>query len=408
MAELKIEGLGREGDGFAKFKGQPVHIPFSLPGETVSAVQTGKSWRLDKIHNSSPDRVDAPCPHFGSCGGCQMQHMAEGPYKIWKLDLVARALSQQGIDVDVEGPVTFPVDTRRKVTFQVSSIDKKVALGFSKQGSHQIVPITTCSILHPVILEKLDDLKKLAEPVVTKNSNLRMAVLMTEEGLDVELSGLKAVSEEQRSQLARRVVELGILRLSLEDEVLLEPIKAIVYLGDTAVVPPPGAFVQAVKQAEDAMVSLVCEHLKSCKSVADLFCGIGTFALNLAKNSTVLAVEENNAALESLDRGWRETGGKLKQIKTEARNLDRRPVTFAELKKIAGVVFDPPRAGAELQARQIAKSKAVKVAAVSCNPITLARDLRILLDGGYKLKRVIAIDQFRYTPHVEVVALLER
>ena len=206
MAELKIEGLGREGDGFAKFKGQPVHIPFSLPGETVSAVQTGKSWRLDKIHNSSPDRVDAPCPHFGSCGGCQMQHMAEGPYKIWKLDLVARALSQQGIDVDVEGPVTFPVDTRRKVTFQVSSIDKKVALGFSEQGSHQIVPITACSILHPDITEKLDDLKKLVEPVVTKNSNLRMAVLMTDEGLDVELQLLDILLLQKTHELRAKIV----------------------------------------------------------------------------------------------------------------------------------------------------------------------------------------------------------
>ena len=153
---------------------------------------------------------------------------------------------------------------------------------------------------------------------------------------------------------------------------------------------------------------MVGEHLAKCKSVADLYCGVGTFALRLAENSKVWAIEENSASLQALDRAWRETGGKLKQIKTEARNLDRRPANHQELKKIDGIVFDPPRAGAEMQARQIAKSNVGKVAAVSCNPQTLARDLAILVEGGYAISRIVPLDQFRYTPHVEVVALLER
>ena len=228
MVELKIDGIGREGDGFAKLDGQPVHIPFALPGETVSAVQTGKSWRLDKILTNSPDRVEAPCPHFGACGGCQMQHMADEPYQKWKLDLITRALSKHDIDVDIEGPVTFPPNTRRKVTFQATSIDGKVVLGFSERSSHRIIPVSGCAILHPDISSRLDNLRRLLEPVATGNSVIRVSVLTTEKGLDVQLSNMKAISTEQENQLARRVVELGFPRVSLDDEIILEPAKPII------------------------------------------------------------------------------------------------------------------------------------------------------------------------------------
>jgi 23S rRNA (uracil1939-C5)-methyltransferase len=177
---------------------------------------------------------------------------------------------------------------------------------------------------------------------------------------------------------------------------------------DISVPTPPGAFLQAVESAEQVMAGLVTDHLKKAKRVADLFSGIGTFALRLARNSEVHAVEGDGPALAALDRGFR-FGKGLKKVTVEKRDLFRRPLTYKEMDlTFDGIVFDPPRAGAEDQAKQIARSTVQRVAAVSCNPVTLARDLRTLMDGGYQLKRVVPVDQFLWSPHIEAVALLEK
>jgi 23S rRNA (uracil1939-C5)-methyltransferase len=174
------------------------------------------------------------------------------------------------------------------------------------------------------------------------------------------------------------------------------------------VTPPPGGFVQASAECENAMAELVTAHLAGCKKVADLFCGFGPFALRLAEYATVQAMESDGLALAALNQAWRETGGRLKAMVHDKRDLYRRPMSAVELKGIDGVVFDPPRAGAEVQARELAKSKVRRIAAVSCNPQTLVRDIKILLDGGFRLVSITPIDQFAFTPHLETVALLER
>jgi 23S rRNA (uracil1939-C5)-methyltransferase len=234
-----------------------------------------------------------------------------------------------------------------------------------------------------------------------------LLVTATASGFDVAAFDCGKPSERVRRLASDFVIKAGIARLSIDGEIIVEPVKPALSIGDVAVTPPPGGFVQAVFEAEQAMAALVGAHLRRAKKVADLYAGCGTFALRLAKSSEVHAVEGDAAALAALDRGYR-FGTGLKRVTVEKRDLERRPLTFKELNGFDGLVFDPPRAGAEDQCRQIARSDVPLVAAVSCNPATLARDLSILIAGGYALKSVTPIDQFVWSAHVEAVALLEK
>ncbi|MGI9352596.1 MAG: class I SAM-dependent RNA methyltransferase [Rhizobiaceae bacterium] len=408
MADLLIDNLGWQGDGVATVDGKPVFVPFALPGEIVSVSGGGTRREIVKVLKKSPDRIEPSCPHFGRCGGCQTQHLEKQAYEKWKLGLVNSPLEKSGITHPVVPMITFENHSRRRCVFNVRNTNNGVLLGYTERASNTIIPIETCPVLVPEIVESLEDIRRLASSLPQTRKPFRLSVLVTKNGLDIDIEGAVSLKSEQKAVLIRKALSTGFARISSDHEILVEKRKPILQMGQCELVPPPGVFIQALEAAEREMTGLVCEHFSNCKTMADLYSGIGTFALRLAENSTVWAVEENKTALQALDRAWRETGGKLKQIKTEARNLDRRPVGFQEMKKIDGLVFDPPRSGAEAQARQIAKSKVGKVAAVSCNPQTLARDLAILTAGGYFITRIVPLDQFRYTPHVEVVVLLQR
>lgn len=408
MTELTIDHIGRQGDGISRVDGRPVYVPFTLASEKVQVNGTGTRLELVEVLASSPDRIDPLCNHFGTCGGCQLQHMGADAYQDWKRQLVIQPLQKAGIEHEVEHLVSFDLANRRKCVFNAKNINSGIQLGYAERASETIVPIEHCPVLDHAIVDRLEELRGLVASLPQSKKPFRLSVLSTKNGLDINIEGSGEIKTSLKEILVRKALAADFARLSYGDEILIEKRKPELQMGGVAITPPPGAFVQAISAAEQHMAELVCDHLKKCKSVADLFSGIGTFALRLAENSTVWAVEESAPALAGLDRAWRETGGKLKQVQTESRNLDRRPVSFRELKKIDGLVFDPPRAGAEAQAKQIARSKVKKLAAVSCNPVTLARDLSILIEGGYKITRIVPIDQFVFTPHVEVVVLLER
>lgn len=408
MAELVIDHIGAQGDAVASENGDRVYVPFALPGEKVLVEGKGQRRELVKIIDPSPDRIEPICSHFGTCGGCQLQHFEAKAYQKWKHSLVTIQLQKNGIDFPVDPLITFEDASRRRCVFNVQNTSEGVILGFAERSSDRIVSLKECPVMVSEISGRIDDLKTLCSSLPQTRDPFRLSVLRTDNGLDLSIEGTNPLKSNIKEVLIRKTLQLGFARLSSDGEILIEAQKPFLRMGMCKVAPPPGSFVQAIQTAEETMVDLVSGHLGKCKSVADLFCGVGTFALRLAEKSKVLAVEENQAALNALDQAWRETGGKLKQIKMEARNLDRRPVGFQELKKIDGLVFDPPRAGAEIQANQIAKSRVVKVAAVSCNPVTLARDLKILTQSGYKISRIVPIDQFKFTAHVEVVVLLER
>jgi 23S rRNA (uracil1939-C5)-methyltransferase len=385
-------------------------VPYTLPGETVTAIADGKHAALLSVQTPSPDRVEPVCVHFETCGGCALQHMAQDAYRAWKPGLLTEALGARGIDTSVIRPAHFCEPySRRRAVFSAIRTDKGVLLGFQQAASNHVVDITECHVITPEIDAARPALKQLLASFLPAAKTVHVTVNQTRSGLDLAVDGKIAPKDEEKRAAADSLRALGFARLTINGEIILAPKRPLIAFGDVTVSPPPGAFLQAVPAMEDAMAEIVTGHMAKAKRVADLYAGCGTFALRLAKASTVHAVEGDGPALAALDRAFRENSDKrLKPVTVERRDLVRRPLMASELKTYDGVVFDPPRAGAEAQVREIAASTVRRVAAVSCNPETLARDLAILIEAGFALKSVTPVDQFIWTPHLEAVALLER
>ncbi|WP_180901128.1 class I SAM-dependent RNA methyltransferase [Martelella soudanensis] len=411
---VTIEKLGAKGDGIVSTPDGPVFVPFALPGERITIARHKSSGTMLALLEPAAERVAPACRHFGpdgkngTCGGCTLQHLAAAPYQAFKRQVVIDALAANGLDCPVDPLVTAAPGQRRRATFSARRTEGRIVLGFSSPESHHIVEIEECPVLSPALFSRLPALRLLAGILATGTDPFRIAVLDTETGLDIGFSGLKPPSEKRRQAATRAVIAVkGIARLTYEDEIIVEPVRPVLDIAGTKVNPPPSGFAQATLEAEEVMAGLVAKHLKSARHVADLFSGYGTFALRLAAKSKVHAVEFDAPALAALDVAVRNRQG-LKAVTSERRDLFRRPLLPRELAGFDGAVFDPPRAGAREQAEELARSKVAKIAAVSCNPATLGRDLRLLVDGGYRIERVIPIDQFLWSSHVEAIALLSR
>jgi 23S rRNA (uracil1939-C5)-methyltransferase len=405
--DLTIDRLGAQGDGIAESAQGPVFVPFTLPGERVRAEMTpdGKHADCIEVLDPSPDRIEPVCPHFGLCGGCALQHLETAGYLAWKRELVVTALKSRGLDMPVEPARAVPLGSRRRATFSLERRGNDVVLGYRRVRSHDTIGIDICPILSLRIVAALPALKAMLAPLLGNSREARVAVTETETGLDVNVDGVRP-PETALGKLADTAQAQGIARITAGSEtVMLAP--PTLQLGRAHVRLPAGSFLQASPAAEAEMVALVREGIGKAKRVADLFCGLGTFSFALAERATVDGYESNAEALAALSDAARHTP-QLTPIRGHRRDLFRDPLGWQELRPYNAVVFDPPRSGAAAQAEQLAKSKVGRVIAVSCNPGTLARDLRLLVDGGYKITRVVPIDQFLYSSHVEVVAHLER
>ncbi|WP_233719722.1 class I SAM-dependent RNA methyltransferase [Jiella avicenniae] len=405
---MTIESLGAKGDGIAQGARGQHYLPFTLPGEVVETEADESLVGHDfTLVEASPERRDAACPHFGDCGGCDLQHASDDLYHDFKRGLVVRALEREGIEAAVAPLVTCRPRSRRRVTLTAAKAGNRVVLGYNAARTNRVVAIETCPIAHPAIERALPFLRRLSSLLIDRKRPLKLAVTVTGAGLDVAVSDAALLSEKLRQPAVTMALEAGIARLSLGSEIIVKARPPLVDFSGIAVELPPGAFLQAVEGTEDAMADLVMGHLSGGKRVADLFSGCGTFSLRLSRRVAVHAVESDAAALAAQDRAHRAASG-LKPLSTERRDLFRRPIPAKEMKGFDGVLFDPPRAGAEGVSRELAASAVKRVAAVSCNPVTLARDLKILLAGGYRLVSVTPLDQFLWSRHVEAVALLER
>ncbi|MDZ7824353.1 MAG: RNA methyltransferase [Ahrensia sp.] len=405
---LDITSLGALGDGVTD---RGVFVPFGLPHETVEAI-VDKGRAIEPVwQQHSAQRVAPVCQHFGDCGGCKVQHMGSDLYTDWKKGLVRDALTQVGINIEPEPIVTCAPKSRRRAVFSVVVTTDGIDVGFQRAGSNHVVAINECHVITAPLEGAAPLIGRLAKTFLPRGKTASFTVLDTQTGFDIAIESPIKLTDDNRRAITSHVMKTSIARVNVNGETIIEKTKPRLDLSGFIVGPPAGAFVQAVKTIEDAMVRLIADHLGSCKRVADLFSGSGTFSLPLARASSVYAVEGQPEALVALDRAWRDaTGQNLKAIKTEKRDLHNRPIMAKEfeLMKTQGVVFDPPRAGAEMQAQQLAKSPVKRIAAVSCNPTTLARDLKILIAGGYTLQSVTPLDQFLWSPHVEAVALLVR
>ena len=403
---VTIAGLGSRGDGIAQ-DGTPV--PFALPGERVAIRREVRWAELLGVETPSPDRVAPFCPHFTRCGGCRTQHLAGEAERAWKRGLVGRALSQARLDVTPEPALDAHGAGRRRITLHVREVAGRAEAGLMAARSHDLVAIDLCPITVPALHRAPEVARRLAAPLGHGRKPLDVALTATDEGLDVDLRGHGAVSAGVSAALVRLADELGLARLSLHGERLMEAEPVTVPArGASRLYPAPGGFLQATEAGQALLTDLALAALGPReRRVADLFSGCGPLALAMAGRASVLAVEGDAGALAGLDRAARQATG-LKRISLERRDLFRRPLLPIELDAFDAVAFDPPRAGAEAQARQLAASRVPLVVGIACDAGTFARDAATLAAGGYRLERVTPVDQFRHSSHVEMVGVFRR
>ena len=409
MAEqVIIKRLGAKADGIAETSSGPVFVPNVLPGETVTIERDGSHAHLVSVDIPSPERETPFCPYFDDCGGCATQHMQHGFYQAWKHGTLVHTLKQARIEAPVEALVDAHGEGRRRVTLHVRFPDRAMHVGYMAPRSHQIVEIAFCPIAEPALKDRAPAIARvIGEHLKGPRKPLDVQITATQTGFDVDVRGHGPMKDADRLRLIDLADRLDLSRLSIHGDVIVERRPPAILMGRTSVVPPPGSFLQATKLGEDVLAGLVTEACAKAKRVADLFAGAGPFSLRLAEKSEVHAVEFDKDSMTALDKAVRATPG-LRRVSTEARDLFRRPLLTPELNAFDAVVLDPPRAGAEAQVKQLVVSKVPLVVSVSCDAATFARDAAILMSGGYRLERVIPVDQFKHSPHLEVVGILRR
>jgi 23S rRNA (uracil1939-C5)-methyltransferase len=409
---LVIDHVGHHGDGVAMSGGSKIYVPYTLGGETVEVAPVPGHHpdrrRLITVEAASPARITPFCPHFGVCGGCAIQHWDAEAYRAWKRELVVTTLAQGGIDCEVAPLVDAHGLGRRRIMLHARMGTHDVLkVGFAAANSHDIVPIDRCPILDPHLDGAIEAAWAIAEPLISMGKPLDIQITATNSGLDVDVRGSGPLSTAMIGRLSRVAEQHRLARLTRHGELVLMRSPPVVSIGTAQVALPPGSFLQATVEGEERLAALASAHCKRGKYIADLFCGVGPFALRLAAKSRIAAFDSDAGAVAALQKAAASTSG-LKPVKAEARDLFRRPLMPQELRDYDTVVFDPPRQGAQAQATQLAASKIPVVVAISCNVTTFARDAKILIDGGYKIEGVTPVDQFRHTPHVELVAKFRR
>jgi len=406
--ELTVESVGAGGDGVAQTEAGAVYVPYTLSGERVLAVVTGNRGALVEIIEASPLRMRSICQHFGECGGCALQHMQIDAYAEWKRERVIEAISARGLAPPVDAIWRAPTASRRRAVMTARRTSLGLSLGYHRRLNEDVVDVQSCPVMLPQIESALPRLGRVVSHLIHAGRDARITILACDNGLDILVEPDKTPTAADLAKASRDCADIpGIVRLTvLKDEVYRRATPELRVAG-VVVIPPPGAFVQAIGTAETELARLVVEGVGKAKNVADLFCGLGTFTFPVARTAKVTAVENDDGLLDALNAAQRGASG-LKPITTLRRNLDKEPLSAFELNQFDAVVLDPPYNGASAQAREIARSKLRKAVAISCNPASLARDARVLVDAGFRITKVAPVDQFLFSPHVELVAWFER
>lgn len=406
MSLWTIERLGRKGDGVAVSEAGRALAPLVLPGEVIEGEAADGRIPAPRIVTPSPDRVQAPCPHYRACGGCTLMHASEGFTAGWKRQVVMTALAAQDVVAPEARLHVSPLNSRRRAVLSGRRTKKGALLGFHARASDVVIDVTACLVLRPQILAALPLLRRVVIAGASRSAELSLTVIHGPSGLDVAVRGGKPMTPDLFAALAALADEGDLARLDWDGEAITRR-PPLLPMGRARLIPPPGTFLQATSEGEAALLAAVREGTRGAGRVLDLFAGAGTFTLPLAETSAVHAVEGLAAPLRALDSAWRQTGG-LQQVTTEVRDLSARPLLPPELNDYDAIVIDPPRSGAAAQMAEIARSAARRVVSVACDPVTFSRDARILADAGFGIARLEVVDQFRFSPHVEVVAAFIR
>jgi 23S rRNA (uracil1939-C5)-methyltransferase len=417
--EVVIDRLGSAGDGLAQWQDLRLFVPQALPGDRLM-VRIGAArkdgWEAEPLTllQEGPGRADPPCSHFGSCGGCALQHLTDSSYVDWKLSQLTMALDRAGLltDVVLKPLVRTPPGGRRRATLAAARRGRRLWLGFNERSAHRLVDLTECPVLAPELTALFPRLRMLLAGLLPDGGTLDLAITLLDDGIDLLLIGLTPPGLTELESLGRFAEEQDLARLSWcrKPGAAVEPIArrrtGFVRFGAVTVSPPPGGFLQASRQGEMALQIAALAGSAGAGSVADLFAGCGTLTFPLAEHSKVLAVEGDELALHSLQTAARSLPPG--QVTGWKRDLFREPMTAPELNCFDCVIFDPPRAGAAAQTAELAASRVPALVALSCNPASFIRDARVLQDGGYRLRELTPIDQFLWSPHLELAALFSR
>ncbi len=410
----KVFDLGRQGDGLIKSECGNVFVAGVLPDETVEyEIIGGGRARLTGVRTPSPDRAAPLCPCFGECGGCVLQHLNANAYRRFKLRFFKETLSSIGDLPEFDEPFFAPINARRRAGFAVYWNGRTRRFGFNARQSDRIVEMERCPVLVPALSALIQPLRAFicdAGRAYPKKAGVGDAyVLMTEVGADILLTLPFEPDFDWRQSAAAFAESVGAARISwrTNERADAEPLAVLrapeIKAGDFTIKPPAGCFLQPSVAGQDALMQSVVEYAGKSKRVCDLFCGAGTFTLPLMRKKRIVKGTDNApqalAALRKASEG---------RVETMERDLFKTPLYPDELYEYDAVVFDPPRAGAKAQCEQIAATDVPRVVAVSCNPVSFVRDAEILIRGGYRLTRLRPVDQFVFTPHMELAALFEK
>lgn len=378
-------------------------VPATVPGDRVRFT--------DPVEIApGPDHATPPCRHFPECGGCQLQHVTDAAYERWVGARIVSALDAARVAVGVVEPVALsPPSSRRRASLRAVKRGGRLTLGFNADASHRIVDMHECHILTPGLFALVPPLRILLGAMLRDGQGAGISLTESDSGVDLLLANVPARSLADIERLTSFAAAHGLARLSVENEdgveTVVEARPPLLRFGGVSVILPPAPFLQATREGEAALQAAVGAAVGAARTVADLFCGLGTFALPLAARARVLAADGSKSATDALAVAVRTSG---RPVLVEHRDLFRRPLTAPELDRFDAVVFDPPRAGAVEQVRALAASSVPVIAAVSCNPNTFARDAALLRAAGYRLDRLWPVGQFRWSTHVELVARFTR
>jgi 23S rRNA (uracil1939-C5)-methyltransferase len=406
--EFTIDRLNARGEGLAAAS-RDIAIPLALPGERVAALAHGERASLVKILQASPERAAPICDYFGQCGGCAAQHMNWRLYAEWKRRLLIEALARADVKAEVGAIIDAHGEGRRRATFHAryEAPGSPGVLGFMRARTHDIIAIERCPVLAPEMSGALPAARRIAHDLRGLARPLDIQATATLTGLDIDIRGAGPLEAPFVKKLIETAAQADLARLSNHGEALVERRAPEVAMGEARVTIPPGGFLQATLAGETALADYVLAGAESAKRVADLFAGSGALALRLAAHHNVSAFDIEAPALAALARAAGQTSS-LRPVTARPRDLFNRPLSRAELNAFDAVCFDPPRAGAQAQAREMAASQVPAIIAISCNGASFARDARLLIDGGFALESVTPIDQFRFSPHLEIAAIFRR
>ncbi len=404
---LQIDELGWHGDGIANLEGKRIYVPFTLAGESVTARVMGSRARLLEVLSASPNRIDPLCKYYGKCGGCVAQHLKFEMYCQWKRQVIVNALSNRQIKAPVKHLIDGHGSGRRRVLLHVVRDNGQFRVGFMQARSHNLVEINSCPILVPELVKATEIARDIARCLLDTDRTLNIQLTLCDTGLDCHVVGKRELDLHTRINLSDCANSYDLARLSVGNDVILERRAPILTFGPGKVLLPLRSFLQATFAGEEILSNIVLDWVSGSKQIADLYCGLGPFSLRMAAYSSVTSFDNDALSILALRTAAKKIQGQ-KPVMANIRDLKENPLQKSELDNFDAVVFDPPRSGSISQARELATSEVPRVVAISCNAATFARDSSILIDGGYRLEKVVPVDQFRFASHVEIVGVFER